>query len=394
MPGLADTTTSTSAWTIERRNQEYTVILSVCTVDDDQDGFGDHTGGTFCGGSTGTSDANPDDYKRLSIELQWKDGSITRTVRQAGVVNNESAASGPDIEIIAQDPNSDLITTNESSIDFDVETDPDAVAARWAVDGVVKETETLSGTSWSFSWRINGGPDGHVPDGTYVISVTAFDAEDRPGVTRSRTIRLNRDVPSKVENVFGGWNARLNIVDLQWTRNVEPDILGYRVYRRTGSNPWELVPGCSFDAKPDATTCSDESPPAGTAIDYRVVALDEDPFSQDPREGVEWDVLVATRSANQPNSPASLTATVQDADVLLTWPTADPFTPPYTGSTVIFYRVYRGGTQLADRIGRTGQQDLLSFLVANGASASDEYWVTSVDTNFSESVPVGPVALP
>ena len=50
IPGLEDTTTSTSAWTVERRKTVYTITMSVCTVDDDQDLLGDHTGGGFFAG--------------------------------------------------------------------------------------------------------------------------------------------------------------------------------------------------------------------------------------------------------------------------------------------------------------------------------------------------------
>jgi hypothetical protein len=398
LPGLGDSTSSTTAWTVERRNQTYTIAVSVCSVDDDQDGLGDHSGGGFCSGGVGAADASPDDYKRLTIDLTWTRGSVVRSVRHAGLINNESASTGPDVEFTGQDPAGDFIeSASVHQIEFEVQTDPDATSIKWAVDGVVKETEALSSTTWGFDWQIHAGPDGHIPDGTYVISVTAFDAEGRPGVTRSRTIRLNRDAPAKVENVFGGWNARLDVVDLQWNRNVEPDILGYRVYRRVGAGAWSTVPGCVFDADPEATQCTDTAPPAsvnGDSVDYRVVALDEDPFAATLRESPTWDVLVATRSPNQPNPPPSVTAAVQDDDVLLSWPAAPAFTPPYTGSTVIFYRVYRGGTGLGKRIGQTGQQDLLTFLDAGAASSTYQYWVTTVDTNFSESSPVGPVSLP
>ena len=50
VPGLADSTPSTTAWTVERRKTVFTITMTICSVDDNQDGFGDITGGNYCGG--------------------------------------------------------------------------------------------------------------------------------------------------------------------------------------------------------------------------------------------------------------------------------------------------------------------------------------------------------
>jgi prepilin-type N-terminal cleavage/methylation domain-containing protein len=71
LPGLADSTPGTTAWTVERRNRTFTVAVSVCTVDDQQDGYGDHSGGSFCSAATPSGDTNPDDYKRVTVDLEW-----------------------------------------------------------------------------------------------------------------------------------------------------------------------------------------------------------------------------------------------------------------------------------------------------------------------------------
>ena len=61
-----------------------------------------------------------------------------------------------------------------------------------------------------------------------MVSVTAFDLEGTPGPTRSRTIRLNRDVPLAPGSVFGGWNPRIgfsdvnDIVEIQWAATSSP----------------------------------------------------------------------------------------------------------------------------------------------------------------------------
>ena len=104
IPGLADTTPLTTAWTVERRKTVYTVSLSVCSVDDDQDGLGDLTGGNYLVAEGGTADRNPDDYKRATVTVSWKSGNVTKSIRQAGLVNNEASSAGPAVEIISQTP--------------------------------------------------------------------------------------------------------------------------------------------------------------------------------------------------------------------------------------------------------------------------------------------------
>jgi prepilin-type N-terminal cleavage/methylation domain-containing protein len=396
MPGLADSTPSTVAWTVVRRKQTYTVTLSVCSVDDDQDGFGDTSGGGFCTATGGTVDRNPDDYKRATVTVAWTRGGVTRKIKHSGIVNNEASSAGPSVEITEQDPAGEEINTPVSSVKFKVEAEDGAVAIKFAVDGV--ELDSATGvTSTIFRWDIDSGGV-HVPDGTYVVSVTAFDAEDTPGPTRSRTIRLNRDVPVAPQDVFGGWNSRIgfsdvnDIVEIQWARNTEPDVTGYRVYRAdvTGA---VVVPGCDFATDPSQTECQDLNPPA-LSIGYYVVALDENPFDGSPREGAPSAPLIALPANTQPNQPPTLTANPDNDDVVLGWDPAPAASPAYPGSDVIFYRVYRDGTALGDRIARTSQDSLTSFRDSDAAAGGHVYYVTAVDENFSESAPLGPVGLP
>jgi prepilin-type N-terminal cleavage/methylation domain-containing protein len=395
IPGLEDTTPLTGTWTVERRKTVYTVEMSVCSIDDDQDGLGDISGGNYCGGGGGTADGNPDDYKRVSVNVSWTSGNTTKSIKQAGIVNNEASSSGPAVEIVSQTPTETEITSSlVNKVTFVVEADPDAVAIRFAVDGVLKAT--ASSSTANFDWDIDTGGV-HVPDGTYVVSVTALDKDGVPGPTRSRTIRLNRDIPSKPQDVFGGFNPRIgfadahDIVEVIWARNTEPDVTGYRVYREAGATD-ELV--CDYVDDPTQTECRDMSPPADPTIEYYVVAFDEDPFSGGPRKGDESDRLLAVRASTQPNQPASLTATQDGEDVVLTWPDAPPVLPPYSGSDVIFYRVYRDGTLIDDREVRTGQESLTAYRDAGAAGAGYEYYVTAVDENFYESKPLGPVSAP
>ena len=400
LPDLDDTTPSTPEWTVERRNQTYTITLSVCSIDDSQDGLGDTTGGNFCAANKATADANPDDYKRLTVTVEWTRGSVTRNITQTGIVNNEASSAGPSVEFTGQTPGGLGATEinsppNLPSIKLDVQAQTGATGIRFAVDGVLIDTAT--GTTASFNWKIDSGGT-HVPDGTYLVSVTAFDAEGTPGPTKSRTIRLNRDVPSPPDDVFGGFNARAwgpdatNIVELQWARNNEPDVTGYRVYRTTASGD-QLVAGCDQPTDPTFTYCRDMNPPAAASTAYYIVALDQDPATGAKREGAKT-TITATRATTKPNQPVTLSAIPDDPDVVLTWDDSPPATPPYSGSNIIFYRVYRDGIKLSDRIAKTGQDSLTSFRDIGGLAGNHVYYVTAVDSNFSESAPLGPVAVP
>jgi prepilin-type N-terminal cleavage/methylation domain-containing protein len=392
IPGLEDTDPG-GVWTVERRNQTYTISLGVCSVDDDQDGFGT-TGGGFCAAQTSTADQNPDDYKRISVDVSWVRGGVTRDIKQVGIVNNEASSSGPSVEFTNQVPAGEEITLPTPSINFTVQAEDGTAVIRFAVDGVLLDSATTSPTT--FKWDIDSGGT-HIPDGTYIVSVTAFDAEGTPGPTKSRTIRLNRDAPAAPEDVFGGWNSRwgdaTDLVELQWSRNTEPDVTGYRVYRKLASGD-QVVPGCDQPTAPSFTDCIDHNPPAGATIDYYVVALDQNPATGQPREGGKSLVLTATRATTKPNQAATLSAVEDNGSVVLVWDDAPAFTPPYTGSPVIFYRVYRDGTTLSHRIARTGQEALTSYRDLGAAAGNHQYYVTSVDENFSESDPLGPVAIP
>jgi prepilin-type N-terminal cleavage/methylation domain-containing protein len=399
IPGLADSTPSTTAWTVVRRNQTYTITFNVCSVDDDQDKFGNTTGGNFCTAHNAADDQNPDDYKRVTVDVSWTRGSVTRDIQQTGIVNNEASSTGPSVEFTDQDPGglgTTEITTATSKVKFTVQAEDGTAVIRFAVDGVLLGSATS--TNATFGWDIDSGGT-HIPDGTYIVSVTAFDVEGTPGPTKSRTIRLNRDVPAAPQDVFGGWNPRAdftdvqNIVELQWSRNTEPDVTGYTVYRKTAAGD-EIVPGCDQKDKPSFTGCRDLNPPAGATIDYYIVAWDQDPVLGTPRAGAKSATLTATRASTKPNQPVLLTATEDGDSVLLQWLNAPPAIPPYTGDKVIFYRVYRDGTAIGDRIARTGQEALTYYHDPGAAAVSHKYYVTSVDENFSESAPLGPVSLP
>ena len=280
-----------------------------------------------------------------------------------------------------------------SRIQFGVQADPDAVAIRFAVDGVLQSTANAA--SATFDWDIDSG-EHHVPDGTYIVSVTALDQEGVPGPTRSRTIRLNRDIPARRRTSSAAstraseFTDAPDIVEIIWARNTEPDVTGYRVYREAGATD---VLVCDYTTTPTKTECRDMSPP-GSADRLLRRRARRGPVHGRRSRGRPVGSADRGQANTQPNQPLTLTATQDGDDVVLTWPDALPVLPPYSGSDVIFYRVYSDGTQIGDRIARTRAGVADRVPRQREASGGHEYYVTAVDENFSESKPLGPVSLP
>src|SRR3954453_1513254 len=145
LPGLEDSTPSTTAWTVERRNQTYTITLSLCSIDDSEDGFGNTSGGNFCAPHTDTADAQPDDYKRVTVTVAWTRNAVNRSITQTGIVNNEASSAGPSVEFTGQSPGglaTTEITTPPSggNMTFTAQAQTGAAAIRFAVDGVLLDT--------------------------------------------------------------------------------------------------------------------------------------------------------------------------------------------------------------------------------------------------------------
>ncbi len=171
-------------------------------------------------------------------------------------------------------------------------------------------------------------------------------------------------------------------MDLQWLRNPERDITEYRVFRvRVGAEPAD-VQVCG----PITTTrCYDANPPsAGQAdpISYYVRAYDG-------TTSTAGTTLTVPQGGNAaPDPPGTLTASVVDGQPVLSWTAGSD-----SDGTVQFYRVYRDNDasfSLGDRYDATGDASL-SYTDSRATQTDYRYWVTTVDDDFTESAPIGPV---
>jgi prepilin-type N-terminal cleavage/methylation domain-containing protein len=397
VPTLADSASGDGAWTVERRNTTFTVTTSVCVVDDVGDGYGDHSSGVFCSGQpTGAEDDVADDFKRIVVDVAWSRPGPASSSRQATMVANPSDGLGPPVIDLVRDPDDATIVTDVASIRFTSTTTSEAAAVRFLVDGTITGTDTPDGAhETEFDWAIDSGGT-YVVDGTYVIAATALDFHGLVGPSRALTVRLNRHPPEQPAGLVGGWNAYREAVDLDWSQNAESDIRAYRVYRSDDGGPWHKV----CETSSTTTECHDathDGPPFAAQYQYRVVALDEVADSEIRRESVPSEPpLTIVPTENRPNPPASLTGTLVGGNAELRWTDPAPPNPLYPGHDPLFFRIYRDGIAVGKRYDYTGLGTEREYVDTDTGGQTRQYWVTTVDQNYSESDPalLGSVTLP
>lgn len=391
------------AYQMNRRGFTYTVTASVCSIDDGTDGYGSHTGLPFCTDSTqtGTADSDPQDYKRVVINLAWNG----HTIRQTVVLQNPGDAGGPSITSLtvpgaSPSPSAPVITDpNVSNVNLSAQTSTAPATITWSIDGAVQPTAPTGGpTSWSFTWNIKPlgatASTGATLDGIYSIGARTYDAYGNSGSPQELTVVLNRRVPYAPTGLVAG---RLNdssnqVVDIEWLSNPERDVIGYRVERQLpGGSPVQVCPAPA--ANPSfvaATSCQDTSPPDAPDVQYRVIAVDRD-NSGNPRPGDPTAWYDVTQGNHPPTwaAGAPLTLTNSEGTVKLTWdPTQADAQDP--GDQIQFFRIYRDGTAISNRYDRTGLGTDATWTDSSDGT-THQYWITAVDSQLGESAPIGPV---
>lgn len=405
-PGLAGNT-GVPDYELSRRGFTYTVTATVCSVDDGQDGYGSHTANPFCSDSstTGTGDSDPQDYKRVVLNVAWK----THTIRQTTLIQNPGDAGGPSITSLtvpsAASPSAPVITDPAlANLSFSAQTSTTPVSMTWSIDGAVQPSSPTGGpTTWSFPWNIQAvgatASSGAVLDGIYSIGARAYDAYGNSGSPRELTVVLNRRIPYAPTGFVAGRrndDPSNQVVELEWLANPERDVIGYRVERALPGSEATPVQVCPApNATPSfitATSCQDTSPPNAPDVRYHVIAVDRDNTAQaNPRPGdpTAWyDVL----QGNHPPVWASgspLTLTTSGGMTKLTW---DPSkaSPQDAGDSIAFFRIYRDGTAIGSRYDRTGLGTDSTWSEKSDGT-SHQYWISAVDGQLGESTLIGPV---
>jgi prepilin-type N-terminal cleavage/methylation domain-containing protein len=386
---------SGTPWTIVRRSVTYTITASSCTFDDPADGLAATPPANVCTPQpTGTTgDSNGEDFRRTTFTISWTQrGGTPVSVTQSTLVVNPSGGLGP--RIVSYSPITATVTTNVSSFTINWTTTP-ATTLRWNVDDGVSGGSSTGSTSFQTVWDIGtSGSGSEILDGNYDISAQAYDDRDIAGEAKRAQVFINRRVPYAPPAFDGGHDTRVgDWVDLQWSPNRERDIRGYRVFW-AGANgnvgdgdDAQVCPAPNVTAPlgPTTTSCTDLAPPAGPTK-YYVVAVDTDNSATPQLRNGDRRALTIGAPGSRPSPPSGpLSVATVNNQPKLTW------SAPASGSPS-FYRVYRDGTAVgyADRYGRTSGNGT-SFVDDNSGGVSHNYWVTTVDSSYNESDPLGPV---
>jgi Tfp pilus assembly protein PilV len=408
-------------------NTSFNVSFNVCSLDSPSDGSGDHTqppasGGVWCPdvADNGSTDSNPDDYKRLSITVTPTDRSTP--VIQQTILIYPRPVNGPAVSCLstsASCPGSDVTIMSGTSQTFNVTTTAQAQDVQWLVNGSQPPTAQVSGSdpyapsgaSSSFKWIFPN------VDGNYTITAVAYDANGNSGTRSTLHITLNRHQAIAPTSVSAGWNDLIGGVDVQWVPSVDQDVLYYHVYHQYGNNPAALVATCGNGGNVTGVSCTDApesafAPPIPSARPnpctsssqsyatrnlYWVVGVDSDPSNSAPRESTAKSPQVdANLCDHPPNSPTNLNGTVNNGQLTLSW--TSPATPadPDSWDSIQAWRVYRWpasrGLQPQSPGDRyqlvgNGPPQVTSFTDTSPdpSGIQQNYCVTSVDTHLDES---------
>ena len=381
-PGLDDASTDTG-WQIRRRNVTYTITATVCSVDDGTagDGYGTHAGVVFCTDSAteGTTDTNPDDYKRVKIDVTWRNGSATLLAKQEAVINNPGSAFAPAVKTLTPSTASP-VTSVTNSITFTVTTSSRAEGVRWTIDNVEQPPATATNagkTAWTFTWNTPAD----VVDGTYLIGAEAYDQFGQVGTGRVVTMVLNRYQPAAPTGFTGGRNTLWgnSFAEFEWNPNPEKDVVGYRVYERRLLGADRAVCQTSVDDDPTPTQCIDTNPPASLLpVTYYVVAMAPGMVSGLQPSNPSNHVVGA---ATPPGPPTGISLDRTADGTTIHWSAP-------ADTDLRYYRIYRDDkSSYTVRLDRTSSAADLAITDPNATltDPSHCYWLTAVDNDLAES---------
>lgn len=194
---ISGATASGSTLSVTRAGYSFSVSFTACSLDDAIDGYGAHatppsSGGSWCPdvASGGTTDSNPDDYKRVSAVVTETGTRNAPSVQQTALIYNPGTTL-PAVSCLTTSGGScpgGSTTVNRllaATLTFSVTTTSVPYEIEWTVDGNgpgssglptgASDPFTVSTTSSSFTWKVPSNP------GAYTISAVALDASGNVG---------------------------------------------------------------------------------------------------------------------------------------------------------------------------------------------------------------------
>jgi Tfp pilus assembly protein PilV len=435
-PGLADSTSGASGWTVVRRNITYTISVGTCSVDDTNDSTGPHESAGYCKDGTGSTtptqclaylgrtgsiqgagvvaasstaagdcgidgnldgavdgladtsggpctncsgtDTNPNDYKRVVVLVRWNRGLGARYALQSTTIPNPGLSAAPAVQALT--PTSTVVAPNINSVTFSATMSFAPATVLWYVDGTANGNATGSLTTWGITWNLGSvtagatSPNtGEVLDGTYLVSAKGFDAYGQAGSAKYSTVTINRRAPYPPTNVRAGRVGSKGYIE--WSANAERDVEGYRVFR-VGSPDLDvcgLVTG--------QTRCKDNGMPSG-AQSYYVQAQDRDTAGV-ARLGDKSAVFTVPASDTPPTAPAPVFGAKSGANTVLSWGASSDSD---AGDSIQYYRIYRDGNDfITGYYDRTATGSNLSYTDTNTGGDVHTYYIVAVDQFNTES---------
>lgn len=353
-----------------------------------------------CGGSG--SDTNPNDYKRIVTLVRWKAGEGSRFAVQSTTIPYPGFSGAPRITSLTSLEALTVTRRTDAPMTFRATTNRQAQSVAWTLNGTPQSppaTDLGGGTSWEFTWKLLGPPAatgpsepssgvtppspsaGEVLDGPYDVGARGYDAYGSAGAPYVVTVTMNRREPY-APKVFQVVRVG-DMVETDWAASGERDLEGYQVYRKGNGGSVELV--CALQR---ATACRDTSLPVTGDYEYFARAVDRDP-SGSLRLGDASAWITQIPMDNQPPEPASNVQAARatpGGPVTVTWAASPGDTED---GAVAFYRIFRDGTAIADRIGKTASGSDLSFVDSTADAQIHSYYVRAVDSDAAESTTAG-----
>jgi len=300
LPGLANASPGGS-WTVKRRGVTYSLTVTLCSVDDPKDGYGSHAGATYCpdSTSTGTADPQPEDLKRLMVDVAWTRNGREQAVRQAALIASEGGGGPAITALVALAPSGPpaapvISSSAVSSVAFKATAPAGVSSVVWSVDGVDRGNamRAANGTDWTFDLALPIG----LSDGGYEVSVRTVDARGVSGPSFAIPLKLIRSQPAAPSGLVAGPNTVFvdgspdEVIELAWLPNPERNVIGYRVFDAGGA----LVCPADLQTLDTTVSCIDR---AATGGNYAVAALYRDAagaVAEGPRSTVAGDKFART----------------------------------------------------------------------------------------------------
>jgi hypothetical protein len=294
-----------------------------------------------------------------------------------------------------------ITSTGISSLTFSVTAPTGTKAIDWTLNGALQSSwagsTPSSGTTWTSSaWNISGQYDN-----TYTIGAQAVDSSGVDGPEVTIQVRLIRNVPSAPTMTGYGFNTGLlsngtatTAVELQWSSNPEPNVVGYGIYNSSGTLVCQTGTNTSYTKSCDAnggnfwclsaTSCIDLSATSTSSSQrYTLKALYYD-ANNNLQAGAATPITVPAGAPSAPASPATLTVTPQaDGTAILTWPVS------VGGAATNFYWVYRDGEDYTARYAQVSASSCSATCSYHdyNRSTGHGYYVTAVSSSLDESNP-------